>query len=203
MSWWRSTEELTASAETDVPGGAPALAPPASVPWPAPPAPAAPPAATAPLPSLDERPDVPDEHSADWRVRSRSLGGSVAPVISALVHEVPQVRAALVCSADGHNLCTVGVDATDVGRLSALTSTLVAAATAVQDAVTTSGTDADAMTVHVSAGDQHTALRAVDVPGHGRFVLGVHAEEMSLGTLLVQVRTTCEAVLRSLDTDLP
>ena len=144
---------------------------------------------------------VEDHIAQDWDLWSRSLGNFLMPLLSELADEVPQMRAMLFTSADGLNLCTLGVRESDVGRLSALTSSVFTVAAAHRKVVTSA--DSDAMTVHISSGDDHTVLYAVELPGLGHFVLGAYAEDIPLGRLLVHIRRSAERITERLSIDPP
>lgn len=144
---------------------------------------------------------VEDHIAQDWDLWSRSLGNFIMPMLAELAEEVPQIQAAIFCSADGLNLCTLGVREGDVGRLSALTSSVFTVAAAHRKVVTPE--TSDAMTVHISAGDDHTVLYAVELVGVGQFVLGAYAEEIPLGKLLVEIRRTADRVVERLSISPP
>jgi predicted regulator of Ras-like GTPase activity (Roadblock/LC7/MglB family) len=141
-----------------------------------------------------------EEHIAqDWDVWSHSLGSVARPSLEDLVEDVPTMTSVLFCTADGLNLCALGVSERDVGRLAALTSSIFSVATAHRKAVqaTTNG-----LVVHLSGTDGHTVLISVELPGLGNFVLGAFADDIPLGLLVLEVRRTATELARRLATDL-
>ncbi|KNX38254.1 roadblock/LC7 domain-containing protein [Luteipulveratus halotolerans] len=132
----------------------------------------------------------------DWDIWSRSLGMAVQPVLAQLADELPALRAALFCTADGLNLCTLGVAEGDVGRLAALTSSMFSVGAAHRQAMTAGG--AEGTTVNISTGADHTVLLAVELKGVGHFVLGAYAEDIQLGLLLVKARGVAERIIQKL-----
>ena len=138
-----------------------------------------------------------EEHIArDWDIWSRSLGTYVQPVLEDLADTVPSLRAVLLCTADGLNLCTLGVSERDVGRIAALTSSVFGVAAAHRRVI--SPVAAEEMSVHISTGDDHTVLLGLALPGLGNFVLGAYAEETRLGILLVELRRAAEEIRQRL-----
>lgn len=135
----------------------------------------------------------------DWDVWSRSLGQSVEPILAQLAVDVPTLGAALFCTADGLNVCTLGVSEANVGRLSALTSSVLSVAAAHREAITA---QRDHSTVlNISAGEHHTVLLAVRLERLGDFVLGVYARDVNLGLLVVMTRRTAALIHDRLSVD--
>lgn len=133
----------------------------------------------------------------DWDALSRLLGSAAQPELEALGERVEGIEAVLFCTADGLNLCTLGVFERDVGRLSALTSSIFSVAMALRKAARA---EAHGLSVHLSAEDAHTILVSVELPGVGSFVLGAHATDVQHGVLLVETRRTAELITQKLST---
>ncbi|MBM6404460.1 hypothetical protein JQN72_09425 [Phycicoccus sp. CSK15P-2] len=141
-----------------------------------------------------------EEHIAqDWDILSRSLGLFVQPVLTEFAEHSSHIKALLFCTSDGLNVCTLGVRDNDVGRLSALTSSVFSVAAAHRKVMDDRGMDN--ATVQISSGDDHTVLVAVRLPGLGNFVLGAYAEGIQLGLLLVQLRQTATRIHERLSAD--
>lgn len=133
--------------------------------------------------------------SPDWDVLSRLLGSAAQPELVALGEAVEGIEAVLFCTADGLNLCTLGVFERDVGRLSALTSSIFSVAMALRKAARA---EAHGMTVHLSAEDSHTILVSVELAGVGSFVLGAPATDVQHAVLLVETRRAAERITEKL-----
>jgi predicted regulator of Ras-like GTPase activity (Roadblock/LC7/MglB family) len=143
---------------------------------------------------------VEDYIAQDWDLWSRSLGSYIQPNLEHLVEDVPTMTSVLFCTADGLNLCTLGVSERDVGRLAALTSSIFSVATAHRKAAQAS---TEGLVVHLSGTDGHTVLMSVELPGLGNFVLGAFAADIPLGLLVVEVRRTATEIARRLSVDEP
>ncbi|MGG5258351.1 hypothetical protein [Phycicoccus avicenniae] len=131
----------------------------------------------------------------DWDALSRTLGVVAQPELEALGERVPDIETILFCTADGLNLCTLGVYERDVGRLSALTSSIFSVAMALRKAAQA---DSAGLTVHLSAEETHTVLVSVHLPDVGDFVLGAQASDIQHAVLLVETRRTAEDLTQKL-----
>ncbi len=59
-----------------------------------------------------------------WELWSAQIGHALVPVLEKLEKSLPGFTSAMICTADGFNLCTLGVEEEQVTRLSAMTSSL-------------------------------------------------------------------------------
>jgi predicted regulator of Ras-like GTPase activity (Roadblock/LC7/MglB family) len=116
-----------------------------------------------------------------------------------LFERLPQVRASILCSADGFNLCALGVDEYQVSRLAALNSSLYAVSGAAVEASSGSPRPLDFVTL--VSGGQLCVLIAIAHPTRGHLLLCASAEDVRLGGLLYEVRTTAERLASLLLTD--
>ncbi|MGL5819098.1 MAG: hypothetical protein ACRCYR_16150 [Phycicoccus sp.] len=135
--------------------------------------------------------------SPDWDVLSRDLGAAVQPDLVALGDRIDGMEFVLFCTADGLNLCALGMSQRDVGRVSALVSSIFSTATALR---TTGRAASEGMTVHVSDDGASTVLVPVEVPGTGSFILGAHATEVPHAILLIETRRMAERIAVKLST---
>ncbi|MGL5859643.1 MAG: hypothetical protein ACRCY9_00105 [Phycicoccus sp.] len=133
--------------------------------------------------------------STDWDVLSRTLGAAVQPELLALGDRVDGMELVLFCTVDGLNLCALGMPQRDVGRVSALVSSIFSTAAALR----TAGRAASAgMTVHLSDEGASTVLVPVEVPGTGSFILGSQATDVPHAILLIETRRMAERIATKL-----
>ncbi|MGL4175780.1 MAG: hypothetical protein ACRCSN_06850 [Dermatophilaceae bacterium] len=131
----------------------------------------------------------------DWDALSRDLGAAVQPELVALSDRVDAMELVLFCTADGLNLCALGMSQRDVGRVSALVSSIFSTATALR---TAGRAASEGMTVHLSDDGASTVLVPVEVPGTGSFILGAHATDVPHAILLIETRRMAERIAAKL-----
>ncbi|MGL4743184.1 MAG: hypothetical protein ACRCXL_02160 [Dermatophilaceae bacterium] len=134
---------------------------------------------------------APPGGSADWDVLSRDLGAAVQPELAELSDRVDGADLVLFCTADGLNLCALGISRRDVGRVSALVSSIFSTATALR---TAGRATSEGMTVHLSDDGSSVVLVQVEVAGTGTFILGAHATEVPHAILLIETRRMAERI---------
>jgi len=98
--------------------------------------------------------------AADWDLWSEQIGRALLPILRRLLTTTPTVTSAMIGTADGFNLCALGLDEGDVSRVSAMTSSLLSMADAVTDVVD-KGEDHPLDLVSLNHGTHVTIVRAV------------------------------------------
>ncbi|MGL5929114.1 MAG: hypothetical protein ACRCY8_09270 [Dermatophilaceae bacterium] len=131
----------------------------------------------------------------DWDALSHDLGAAVQPELVALSDRVDGMELVLFCTVDGLNLCALGMSQRDVGRVSALVSSIFSTATALR---TAGRATSEGMTVHLSDDGASTVLVPVEVPGTGSFILGTHATDVPHAILLIETRRMAERIATKL-----
>jgi predicted regulator of Ras-like GTPase activity (Roadblock/LC7/MglB family) len=66
-----------------------------------------------------------NSQSARWMMNSQALGQFVLPAMEQLHQRIPKLTAAVLCTPDGFNVCSLGVDEKQVGKLAALAGSLL------------------------------------------------------------------------------
>lgn len=141
--------------------------------------------------------EEPDGDAIDWGELSVSMGEVALPLVRDLHDRVPQLTAVMVCTADGFNLCALGVDEYHVGQLAALTSSLYAvSAAAMRAAAGASEMPLDHITL--VRGTTHLVSTSMAHPRLGQVLLWAVADDVPLGLLLVSVRGTSERLAGAL-----
>lgn len=127
-----------------------------------------------------------------WELWSEQIGRALVPVLEKLEHSLPGFASAMICTADGFNLCTLGVDEEQVTRLSAMTSSLHSIA----DVMSTSVHEGDELldVLSLSNGSSSTVLMAIRHLIIGQVLLWVTAENDTLGALLMRARVAARDV---------
>lgn len=135
-----------------------------------------------------------------WDAWSADIGQRVLPAMAKLQEELPNLSSAMICTSDGFNLCSIGVEEHRVSQVSALTSSLYPISSAMADSL-----HADACnefdTVSLAGGDTQTVVTAIKGLVIGNALLWVSAENTSLGVLLVRAHSAAETVRNALRVD--
>jgi|GEM_PF-1206297 predicted regulator of Ras-like GTPase activity (Roadblock/LC7/MglB family) len=127
-----------------------------------------------------------------WELWSEQIGHALVPVLEKLEKSLPGFTSAMICTADGFNLCTLGVEEDQVTRLSAMTSSLHSIA----DVMSTSVHEGDELldVLSLSNGSSSTVLMAIRHLIIGQVLLWVTAENDTLGALLMRARVAARDV---------
>ncbi len=144
--------------------------------------------------------EMDDDIAAHWGLWSEQIGRALLPVLQTLADSLPTFSSAMICTADGFNLCTIGVDETQVSRLSAMTSSLHSIADAVSSSVhEEEGGPLDMVTL--TNGTSKTVVLAVRHLIVGQLLLWVTVGDDSLGALLMRSKVAAEAIRTKLGED--
>lgn len=128
-----------------------------------------------------------------WELWSEQIGRALVPVLTQLSKSLPSFSSAMICTADGFNLCTLGVDEEQVSQLSAMTSSLHSIADAVSSSVH-SGEDGPLDMVSLTNGTSKTVVLAIRHLIIGQLLLWVTATDETLGVLLVRAKVAAEGI---------
>lgn len=127
-----------------------------------------------------------------WELWSEQIGRALVPVLERLAGSLPRFSSAMICTADGFNLCTLGVNEEQVSRLSAMTSSMHSLADVLSSEVHDGDEPLD--TVSLTNGSSQTVLMAIRHLIIGQVLLWVTAEKETLGALLMRARVAAEDV---------
>lgn len=144
--------------------------------------------------------DMPDSQVRDWNDWSSEVGNAVLPKFLELKDRLPSMTAAMLCTADGLNLCAVGVGEEQVGHLAALNSSLYAVAAAHTEAIQGAPRHAGDL-INVSTQIGHVVVAGIAPRLLGPMLLSVAATDASLGLIHQNVRVCAEELLALLDTE--
>ncbi|MDR2837743.1 MAG: roadblock/LC7 domain-containing protein [Azonexus sp.] len=114
---------------------------------------------------------------------SEALGHFVLPAMKQLYQRIPQLTAAVLCTPDGFNICSFGLDEKQVGKLAALSGSLLSVGNATM-AELRLGLDEPMDLLMLKAGTfQILGLKVPKPDGH--LVLMVAAKNTMLGLMIV------------------
>lgn len=139
--------------------------------------------------------------AAEWELWSMIIGRTALPRLERIADDLPTMTSAMLSTADGLNLCSLGVAEDDVGRLAALNSSLFAVSSAQADIVSHQGVAAGQAMVSISSGHGHLVLVSFVQPPLGHLLLAVSAEDVQLGTMVVLIRRSAEEIRTWLSTN--
>lgn len=131
---------------------------------------------------------------------SLSIGQRFSPCIEKMASRIPQLHCAMLCTPDGFNLCSVGLDEDQVGKMAALSSSLFTVGDAAVDSLKLGDAAAEtfiSLDEGTPAGLNYLTLEARGlqivttqiVRPAGNFIL-MAASRASLGVVLVGVKAT-------------
>lgn len=124
---------------------------------------------------------------------SVALGQFVLPAFESLPRKLPNYLCAVLCTPDGFNLCSIGIGNDQLGKIAALSSSLMAVSEATLRAVQNDDTDCVLDTITLQAGDVTTV--SIKVPHVVNYlVLIISARATPLGVLLNVARSTAAQV---------
>jgi hypothetical protein len=131
---------------------------------------------------------------------SLALGQYFLPCVEKMAARIPQLHCAVLCTPDGFNLCSVGLNEEQVGKMAALSSSLFSVGDAAVDNLNLSGNGAHAR-LSID-GDAASGLDYLTLEAHGlqivskkiirpgrNFIL-MAAARAPLGVVLVGVKAT-------------
>lgn len=141
-----------------------------------------------------------DDIAAHWDLWSTQIGRALMPTLRELRATIKGFSCAMICTADGFNLCTLGVDEAGVLRLAALTSSMHSIADAVTQAV---HGEEDRRLDLLTLTDQNSTIVVLAIRDLivGKLLLWVATEDETLGALLVHSQRAASRVRELLQVD--
>jgi predicted regulator of Ras-like GTPase activity (Roadblock/LC7/MglB family) len=121
-------------------------------------------------------------------MNSEALGRFVLPAMEQLCQRLPKLSAAVLCTPDGFNICSLGVDEKQVGKLAALSGSLLSVGNAAMKELQPELEEQSMDLLTLKAGTFQILGLKVRKPGNGRLVLMVAASETALGVMVVSAQ---------------
>jgi len=120
----------------------------------------------------------------DWQMNSVALGNFVLPAMQELPKRIPKLAAAMLCTPDGFNICSLGVDERQVGKLAALSGSLLSVGSATMTELRASQSNVPPELLTIQSGTfQIVSLRVRQASGY--LTLTIAADDTPLGVMLV------------------
>lgn len=76
--------------------------------------------------------DTPLTNEQHWQMTS-AIGKFVLPIMKTLNDKMPNMLGAVLCTADGFNICSIGLEEVNVGKMASLSSSMFSIGNAVID----------------------------------------------------------------------
>ncbi|ODU09849.1 MAG: hypothetical protein ABS84_07110 [Rubrivivax sp. SCN 71-131] len=124
---------------------------------------------------------------------SQALGRYVLPTMEELPRRVPKLIAAVLCTPDGFNICSLGVDEKQVGKLAALSGSLLAVGDATLGELNPGGGAHSMDLLTLKAGGFQVLGVKVMKPGGHLILLGA-ANDTTLGVMIVGMQHVAAAI---------
>jgi predicted regulator of Ras-like GTPase activity (Roadblock/LC7/MglB family) len=113
-----------------------------------------------------------------------ALGSALRPAFSLMVGRIPKLRYAVLCTPDGFNVCSTGVGNEQIGKMAAISSSLLVVGEALVNAAT-GQTELDVLTME-SQGVQIVSTR---ISANGHSIILLICARTPLGVILVNVKS--------------
>jgi predicted regulator of Ras-like GTPase activity (Roadblock/LC7/MglB family) len=150
--------------------------------------------AASPLPTHPESEDVSSNSAKVVHVGTRLL-----PILEQLHVSLPAAVAVVVSTADGFNVCALGVDEHQVERVCALGGSLHSMVSAVTEAIIPDA-EGELDLTSITHGEFTTVVLAVPVPDGSHLLLWITtSQDTTMGSVIYHTRETAAAIRAELD----
>ncbi|CAI7632345.1 unnamed protein product [Penicillium discolor] len=150
-------------------------------------------AAATPDPSR-MHPDV----AGNWALWSRIVGPSAQARLQQLEERFPELTTAVLGTADGLHIASLGVDPDGGEQLAAMNGSLFGVARAEAEIIAGGTEPTLSAIVSLSIGENQMALLSFILAPYGQLLLSVSASSSQLGTVIVHARSTAYELLTAL-----
>lgn len=150
-------------------------------------------AAATPDPSR-MHPDV----AGNWALWSRIVGPSAQTRLQQLEERFPELTTAVLGTADGLHIASLGVDQDRGEQLAAMNGSLFGVARAEAEIIAGGTEPTLSAIVSLSIGENQMALLSFILAPYGQLLLSVSASSSQLGTVIVHARSTAYELLTAL-----
>lgn len=141
--------------------------------------------------------------AGDWPLWSRVVESAATARLAALEERFPELTAAVLATADGLHIASHGIDIEVADRLAAMNASLFGVARAEAEVVAPPDVPSLSAVVSVTIGSSQVALLSFVLEPFGQLLLSVAAEDVQLGTVIVQARTAAADLRTGLGHALP
>lgn len=131
--------------------------------------------------------EITQDNGTSLKITSE-IGEAILPIVSSLKDKLPNLIGTVLSTADGFNICSLGLEDMDVGKMASLTSSLFSMGSSVLSTiVATDSITNDGKQVLLSIEDYQIIIVNVAYPSMEDFVLLVAVRNTSTGVVLVTI----------------
>ena len=134
----------------------------------------------------------------EWHARITRIAEAAVPTLEELLDEIPASIVAMVCTGDGFNLCTVGLNEDSVGQFAALSGLLHSVSLASVNVLPQATPGEELEVVSAQTKDLLMLCVSFEHADLGTLILATAAQQTTLGELLLQSRITAGKLAEAL-----
>lgn len=137
----------------------------------------------------------------NWNMTS-AVGKIVLPFMSSLAEKLPKMLGAVLCTADGFNICSIGLDDMDVGKMASLTSSMCSMGNAVVGTLAENVKELNneqKKEVLLTIDNYQVAIVEVKHPNMDNLVLLVAVKDTQTGVLFMNIRKIVDMLEKKFD----
>jgi predicted regulator of Ras-like GTPase activity (Roadblock/LC7/MglB family) len=124
---------------------------------------------------------------------SLAMGQLVLPALEKMTTRIPQVRCVVLCTPDGFNLCSIGLEEAQVGKMAALSSSLLSVGAATMNSLASDEESMPPLEVMTLEADGLHIVSTKIAYADGHLVLMV-ASRAPLGVVLMGAKSAANDV---------
>ncbi|MEN9373319.1 MAG: hypothetical protein RIR79_871 [Pseudomonadota bacterium] len=125
-------------------------------------------------------------HYKQWQMDSLALGKLFLPALEKMAKRIPHLQCTVLCTHDGFNICSLGLREDQVGRMAALSSSLLSVGQATVNIVATEAGLPPLEVMTMECGGVQTVFTTIPMAST-RMVL-MASSKAPLGAVLVGIR---------------
>ncbi|MBP7493056.1 MAG: hypothetical protein KA803_13280 [Rhodoferax sp.] len=130
-------------------------------------------------------------------MNSLALGQHFLPALEKLALRIPQLRCAMLCTPDGFNLCSLGLSENQVGKMAALSSSLLSVGDAAVSSLATPEAPATPMELMTMEADG-LQIVCVKIERPDSYLILMASARSPLGVILMGVKATANDICKLL-----
>ena len=126
-------------------------------------------------------------------MNSLALGQHFLPALEKLAVRIPNLRCAMLCTPDGFNLCSIGLSEDQVGKMAALSSSLLSVGDAAVSSLSTNDAPTAPMEIMTMEADG-LQIVSVKIERPSNYFVLMAAARSPLGVILMGVKATANDI---------
>lgn len=130
-------------------------------------------------------------------MNSLALGQHFLPALEKLAVRIPNLRCAMLCTPDGFNLCSIGLSENQVGKMAALSSSLLSVGDAAVSSLSYDESPTASMEMMTMEADG-LQIVCVKIERPDRYFVLMAASRSPLGVILMGVKATANDIRKIL-----